>query len=51
MSISINLERRPIFARQGAEDRLKLIAHLDAPQLAFGFLANLLGFSDGEIDQ
>jgi hypothetical protein len=51
MSISINLGSRPSFARQAAQDRLKLIAHLDAPQLACGFLANLLGFSDSEIDQ
>jgi hypothetical protein len=50
MSISINLGRRPILAQQAAEDRLKMIAHLDAPQLAGGVLPNLLGFSDAEID-
>jgi hypothetical protein len=43
MSISINLGRRPIFAQQAAEDRLEVIAHLDAPQLAGGVLTNLLG--------
>jgi len=41
--------RCPIFAQQAAQDRPEVAAGLNLPQLPGGVLANLVGFTDGEV--